>query len=238
MNNKLLKYALLALTVFLVGLNFAEAKQLRIAVIDSGFGFDVELNKKAFKMCKTGSYDFIANSPVIGDDENGHGTAVLSLIERTAQTKNVCYLVFKVFDASGFGTEDHVNRAIAGAIKAKANVINMSLSTFTHSHKTKALIDSAVKRNIKVFLAAGNKGKNLNTNCNSYPSCYNIKNANLIRVGALDEDADVAKYSNKGVLISVYKYGRTMQGSRGTSFAAPRAAGDYVKSLNLDKGNK
>lgn len=235
--NKLLAYGILAFLAFVLGMNYADAakRPLRVAVIDSGFGFDAEMNKKAFKICKTGSYDFTKMLPIVGDDEIGHGTAVMSLIERQANTKGVCYMVLKVFDATGETSGETIRKALRRAIRYKADIVNMSLGSSDHNLETRNLLKFLAKKGTKIFVAAGNEKKDLNKTCNSYPSCYKNVGKNLVVVGALDEDYDVAKYSNYGSFISVYKYGRTYFGQRGTSFAAPRAAGDYIKSLELDK---
>jgi subtilisin family serine protease len=234
-DTKLLIAALVALSVFLIGMTSnAQQKILRVAVIDTGFGFDAELNKKAFKICKTGSFDFTKNLPVVGDDNNGHGTAVMALINRHAKTKNMCFMIYKALGDDGYGDLDNINKALIAAYRYKADVINMSLGSTFHDAKQKRILKTLTRSGIKVFAAAGNSKKDLNTECNSYPTCYKYVSPNLIPVGATDEDSDVAKYSNRGAFISVYKYGRTFLGARGTSFAAPRAAGDYIQSLNWD----
>jgi len=127
-NNRLLKYALIAVAIFLLGMT-VEAKQLRVAIIDSGFGMDAELNKAAYKICKTGSYDFINNLAVAGDDDLGHGTAVMGIVNRHASTKNMCFLVYKVFGASPYGDSENVRKAMIAAYKAGAKVINMPLGS-------------------------------------------------------------------------------------------------------------
>jgi len=240
--NKLLTLGLIALSIFLLGLTAESktkrAKLFKVAIIDSGFGFETELNKKAFKICKTGSFDFISNLPMVGDDELGHGTSVMGLVNRRANTKNMCFLVYKVFGSSPYGDSNNIRKAMVAAYRNGAKVINMSLGGNQHSIQEREIIKEITGRGVKIFVAAGNASKNLNVTCNSYPVCYKNLNMNLIPVGATDEDVDVAKYSNRGVKISVYKYGRTISGSRGTSFAAPRATGDYIKSLNLDKKSK
>lgn len=213
----------------------SDAKVLRVAVIDSGFGFDVEHSKKTFKICDTGSFDFISGLATVGDDHIGHGSMVTALINKHADTKNMCFLVYKVFGGQGgSGDVTVVDRALIAAYRNKADIINMSLSINSHSTTTKKLLNTITRRGVKVFAASGNDNKNLNIKCNTYPSCYKALGPNFIRVGALDQDGDVAKYSNHGASVTVYKYGRTMFGARGTSFAAPRAAGDYIKSLKMD----
>ena len=236
---KSLFYITIAVLAFILGYNAnASVPPLKVAVIDSGFGFDVELHKKTFKICKSGSYDFTTNTHTVGDDMVGHGTVVTGLLNQHADTKNLCYIIYKVLKGKEFKGYDNVNRALSLAYKNKVDVVNLSLEMYAHDDLTRRLIKSLTKRGTKVFVAAGNDGLNLNVTCNRYPACFKRLNQNFNVVGATDEDGDVAKYSNRGAFISVYKYGRTSNGARGTSFASPRAAGDYIKSLNYDKRGK
>jgi len=221
------RITLIIMSVFLMGA-ISDARPFQVAVIDSGFGFDVEFNKAPFKICKKGSYDFITKKHKVGDDMIGHGTIVTALINQRAKTKDICFLIYRVFGSSGEGENKDIDDAILRAIRARADVINMSIGNRTHSNRTNNLLRIANKRGIKVFIAAGNAGDNLNNTCNSYPSCYRGLFPNVVIVGALDARLNVEKYSNRGSFITVYKYGRTRNGARGTSFAAPRAAGDYI----------
>lgn len=232
---------LVLLGTFLLGLtvSHAEGSQLKpilkVAVIDSGYTL-LPFDNSGFKLCKEGHYDYSKNEDKVGSDDLAHGSFVLSLINQHANTQNICFIVYKVF---GPGTSiDSIDSALIKAYRNGAKVINMSLTMFYHSKRTENIIKFLTKRGIKIFAAAGNANQNFNTKCNRYPACFNIKNENLVVVGALDEDADVAKYSNYGARIALFKYGRTALGARGTSFAAPRAAGDYIRSLKYDEPTK
>lgn len=237
MNTNLIALLLYILIVLLGFMSVTTAKAapkiMKVAVLDTGFGFDAELNKKAFKICDTGSYDFTTNLPIVGDDNIGHGTTVTSLINEHADTKNMCFIIYKVL-GSGRKDVNNIDKALVAAYRERVDVINISIEIYMHSDRTNRILKNLTNRGTKVFAASGNSGKDLGSKCNIYPACYRNLNQNFVPVGALDEDFDVAKYSNYGAFITVYKYGRTVQGARGTSFASPRAAGDYIKSLNMD----
>ena len=224
-----LTYAFICLTVFLTGLSFSEAKEpYRIAVIDSGFS-PVPFDSSAMKLCKAGHYDFSTRTASVGYDTMYHGSYVTALINQRAAGKKICFLIYKVFGGkSGVGD---LNTALQMAHTNGARAVNLSLSFNMYSEEIKKTLQRMTRRGVKVFAAAGNSKTNMNEKCSRYPACYQGLNSNFVRVGALDDDVDVAKYSNYGLKVSVYKYGRLRNGSRGTSFAAPRALGDYVRNL-------
>ena len=233
-NRNLLIAAFTLFTLFLLNLNAnaAPVKPIKIAVIDTGYTF-IPWDNSGFKLCETGHFDYNESKPQVGADTMSHGSFVLSIINRRMNTKNACFLVYKVFGEKV--TAGDIDNAMIKAYRNGANVINLSLTMRQYSRRTRNIIKTLTRKGVKIFAAAGNSANNVNLKCIRYPVCYKGLNANFVRVGALDEDDDVAKYSNYGTSIALYKYGRTMFGDRGTSFAAPRAAGDFVKSLNHDR---
>ena len=227
---KIAMIPLALLTAFLVNLCHAEAKEpIKVAVIDTGYMF-LPFDSAGFKLCKTGHYNYNTNKAEVGTDTMAHGSFVVSIINSHAQTSNMCFLIYKVFGRNV--KQGAVKDALRRAYRAGADVVNMSLTMYYHDPQIQRLMKTMNNRGIRIFAAAGNSKKNLNQRCNRYPMCFSNMHRNFVGVGALDEDGDVAKYSNYGAKVTVYKYGRNMFGSRGTSFAAPRAAGDYIKSLN------
>lgn len=228
----------IALLVMSAFYNKAEAKQYRkltrIAVIDSGFT-PIPFSTSGLKLCKKGHFDFTEDKESIGVDMLGHGSYVTDLIENNADTKSICFIILKVFDGRGASKLEWIKSAMQRAKKYKAIAINMSLGIFQHDYELRQITKMITTRGIKIFASAGNSSNDLNEYCNTYPVCFKGINKNLVVVGALNVYGDPAKYSNKGIRVSVWRFGDIQNGGRGTSFAAPRALGTWIKSLKLDK---
>lgn len=205
-------------------------KMYKIAIIDTGFT-PLPFNGTGFKICKSGHFDYATDTPTVGEDTIGHGSYVTALADGHAQTENICFLIYKVF--GGQSSIESVNKAMISAYKAGAKAINMSLSISKYEKRTHAIVKAITNRGVKMFVSAGNASTNMNTYCNSYPACFKGINKNMIIVGSTDYYRERASYSNYGFSIDVWEYG-DLGRSRGTSFAAPRALGNYVKTLKLD----
>lgn len=210
----------------------------KIAVIDSGFN-KLDFFTDNVPLCKRGHYDFTVDKWEVGEDIVGHGTAVTKLINDRAGDNNInrrCFLIYKIFGGRTT-TEDMLARAIDLAVKNGAKSINLSLGGPVFNYKVKKAMKRAADSGVKIFVAAGNKAQDLNSACYAYPACMTIKNMEI--VGALDLFYGVdgssylqpAKYSNKGSVITKWELG-TAYGMKGTSFACPRALGNYISSIN------
>jgi subtilisin family serine protease len=206
----------------------ALGKQIRVAVVDTGFSGIYGSQAALQQLCKKGHHDFSTGENIVGYDKSGHGSYVATIITKETEHKDYCMMILKVFGSkSGKFT---VSKAIKKAVKNGATIINLSLELLHYSEYDKKVFKWATKKGIKIFAAAGNKGQNLNKFCNSYPSCYKL-NDNLVRVGALDVYDNKADYSNYGMSIAVYKFGEYDERTLGTSFAAPRAVASYLNEL-------
>jgi len=221
-----MKISLLILTLMLTIPAFA--KRTRVAVIDTGFSGLYGSKAALTQLCKTGHHDFSTKEDIVGFDRSGHGSYVATIIAKETVHKKYCMMILKVF-----GVRDGrytVSSAVKKAVKNGADIINLSLELLNYSEYDKKVFTWATKRGVKIFVAAGNKGQNINKFCNAYPTCYKL-NDNLIRVGALNVYGNLAKYSNYGIRIAVYKFGEYNSRTLGTSFAAPRAVADYLNEL-------
>jgi len=203
----------------------------RIAVIDTGFT-PLPFDKTGTKLCKDGHYDYSTKRDKVGLDEIAHGSYVTYLINETAETKNICFMIYKVFGSEAAITD--LGKAIDRARLYGAKAINMSVNMQGFEHAVHLAYKKATQSGIKIFTAAGNSNKNLNNYCNEYPPCYNDIQKNSYIVGATDKFHQRERYSNYGIKVAVYDWGNIKE-AHGTSFAAPRALGRYIKSLNLDR---
>ena len=222
----------LLLAVLLFG-SVANAKIYKIAVIDTGLNPLMTNKETRMHTCQTGHYDFSTKKPELGFDVIGHGTQVSELIVEHAKTKKFCMMHYKIFGGLATSPNDVAN-AVIKAVKAGAKAINMSISIHAYNARDKRAIKYALRKGVKIFNAAGNAGINLNIHCAVYPACFKIAHRDFYVIGSTNVYGDIAKYSNVGRIIDLYELGDYNK-SRGTSFAAPRALGNYINSLRLDK---
>lgn len=218
-----MKYLLL-----LLSLN-SYADQIKIAIIDSG------LNQSLIDestICKTGHYDFVSNTEIIGRDEINHGTPIAIILNKYIKNKNYCLLIYKIVSRNNKrGTISSLNiyRALQAAKENGASYINYSITGTGFSQMEYDGLQEV--KDIKVFAAAGNEGKRLDsTECHIYSACYGFKHVRAI--GAIDSNEMRLSFSNYGKMVTDYQLGLHVifgQEVRGTSFAAPVA---LAKDIN------
>lgn len=199
-------------TILLAGL-MAEAKTIKIAVIDTGL-------TPAIQTCPDGSYDFITDKPGVGIDTVGHGTAMAKIIKNFAGKKDFCLISYKVFDGMN-GNSIYIHRAIEMAIEDHVDIINMSLTGPEYDKGEYFALKKAVAAGIKIFIASGNDKKNLNKVCDTYPACY--KGINFVVVGT----SDIGTKANYGTVISQKEY-FCSEHLCGTSISTAIATGKYI----------
>ncbi len=222
-----MKYLLITLFVALLSC-IATAKQVRVAVIDSGYNGDRK------HLCPDGHYDFIAGTPTVGRDQQGHGTNVVSAIIEYGEKANYCILVFKVFGKAGkkgYGGRPDVPvehngdipKAIYMALNNGVKVINMSLDGEAPFETERAALIEARRQTALVFVAAGNSGLDLDIRCASYPACYKIPG--VVVVGG--ETMWGKREGNKGTIVDEYE-DWCYNDMCGTSMSTAIATGKFV----------
>ncbi|NNF34674.1 MAG: S8/S53 family peptidase [Saprospiraceae bacterium] len=96
-------------------------------------------------------------SPI--DDEYGHGTAVLSIVEMASRVdnneSNHKYIIYKTFDEKGVGTMFDVVCALHGAMK-EADMVNMSWGTSKRNKYLEKAIDSFDSKATPLIASKGN----------------------------------------------------------------------------------
>ncbi|WP_372653093.1 S8 family peptidase [Halobacteriovorax sp.] len=141
-------------------------------------------------------------------DDIGHGTHVAGIIAavenngigiKGVASKNVQIMPLKILNSKvkSFVYEKKVITniiadAIAYAVSNGASVINLSLGwpELIHTRKVRYAIDTAIKRNVAIIVAAGNNNKKLPV----YPCSYD----EVICVGAMDNQGSIPEFSNFG----------------------------------------
>lgn len=175
-----------------------------------------------------------------GQEPNGHGTAMASLIAgEDAANGGVApatqILDIRVADTNGESNTALVAEGIMKAVDSGARVINISLGTTGDSVVLRRAVEYALSNNVLVVAAAGNE----QLNALAYPAGYE----GVISVGAVDANGNQAYFSNSGEglvlaapgvgIISAYS-GDIMVMSSGTSQATAITTG--VVSTLLSQG--
>lgn len=140
-----------------------EDRVIRVAVIDTGFDFKSkwkdaeERGLKVPKLCEKGH----TNLTGYGDnnDVDGHGTHVAGIIAKYAEDANYCLVIIKVYHGGLPTSKNLTAKAIAWAIKQKADIINLSLGGTGFIFKEYIQIKKALNKGIVVVAAAGNNSQ-------------------------------------------------------------------------------
>lgn len=185
-----------------------------VAVLDTGINYNHR--DLAPNMWNGGStypkhgYDFVDgdNDPM---DLNGHGTHCAGTIGAKGNDEKgvvgVCWQVklmaVRVLDASGGGTLAAIAQGIDFAVARGAHVINASLGG-PHSETMRAAVDNARNNGVIVVAAAGNEATTSMTY--SYPAAYGADGYNydnVISVAAVDQNGNLASFSNYGTWVDI-----------------------------------
>ncbi len=169
-----------------------------VAVLDTGVKTDHLDLKNRVAQCKDFTKGLLVRNGC--KDDNGHGTHVAGTILADAGSDGkgiygvapqAKLFAYRVCDSSGSCWSDDIAAAIDYAGSNGAEIISMSLGSDVES----SLIRDAISRNSKVLIvaAAGNDGPLLDSI--DYPGA----NANVVAVGAIDINENVADWSSRGI---------------------------------------
>lgn len=210
------KACILVMVLFLISgcsSNLQEEPQgIRVAVLDSGL-----LPGKSIRTDE--GWNYLNDSSSV-DDEKGHGTQVAELICRYAPDAVIVPL--KISGSMKDTEPEMVIRAIYDAVdKFDCKVLCMSFS-IPASEELYQAVNYAWQKNVIMISAAGNLGETYKKNKLLYPAAYD----EVIGVGAVDENSEVAAYSQRSQSVFVTASGSSPDGTQqGTSYAAARIAG-------------
>lgn len=199
-----------------------EGEGVSIAVIDTG----IDTTHPEFEGRIVSQFNMVEKSRDV-TDEYGHGSHVAGLLVgmNTGVAPMADLHVIKVLDGNGRGSIANIMDGITHAMNLKADVLCISLGgAFDIPLILKQRISDAVGKGLTIVSAVGNSGKS--------EAFYPARMDNVIAVGGLDEDLNLATFSNMGYdvlapstrILSTYKdnnYARMT----GTSMATPLVAG-------------
>ena len=212
--------------------------KIKIAVLDSGvdYGNDIELVE---------SISLVPGEEEINPlfmDGTGHGNSVAGLIGAkdngkgiTGITPNALIYSIRVLDDDNKAPLSRIIEGIYYCINKKVDIINMSFGTSIYSEALKQAVDAANDKGILVVAAAGNTGDEV-----EYPAAF----SNVLSVGAVDSNADIADTSAKGKDVQIVAPGENVCStgefgdiciSSGTSLAAPQVSAAASILWGMDK---
>ena len=174
-------------------------------------------------------------------DGYGHGTHVAGIIAAAANGRGVVgvapkakIMTVKVLDANGSGLTGAVADGIRYAAANGARIINLSLQSSVPDARVNAAIAAAAAANALVVVAAGNDGRDIDSQP-VYPASVPAPNLIGVAATAPDDGRRIAPFSNFGRLtvqlaapgddiLSTFNNGDYVAES-GTSMAAPMVSG-------------
>lgn len=180
---------------------------VKVAVIDTG----IDANHPELKNKIISNYNVM--NPMQKGAVDVHGTHVAGIIAGEKGNGVGGYGVFPnaqiisidVFNRSFFSSDYIVAEGILEAIRQKAQVINLSLSSSVPSPIVEEAIKKAIDANITVVAAAGNSGININ----EYPAAVE----GVIGVGATNAKNELADFSTYGPAVDVVAPGEDIYSS-------------------------
>ena len=208
----------------ITGDNSDWGKGVRIAILDTGVAAS-----SAFGSTIT-CFNLV-DLPADLSQQNGHGTAVASMIiGRDALTPGVApgaeILSYRVADDNGQSDNFLLSQAIVAAVNAGAKLINISMGGTSDSTLMQSAIAYAAEHGVLIIAPAGNNG----TNQISHPAA----NTGVIAVGSVDALGNHLDFSNSGDKLALATPGYGLNAAwtgdqamsvSGTSFSAPIVAG-------------
>jgi hypothetical protein len=231
--------------------------QAPIAVVDTGVDFRIGdlaanevaggwdfVSKDSDPSPMTGSgWDFVSTPPPARTTAalNSHGTRVAGIaaasmagIDITGGAPSSGIMAVRALDQAGTGSMSTIADAFAWAAEHGVRVVNASLTGIGPSQAVETAI-RAHPNTLYVVAAGNNDGKNEDAVPDSqrdYPCALDLPN--VICVAAVDDDGDLASFSNygaksvdvgaPGVDIRSYVVGGGVHSDNGTSMATPLVA--------------
>ncbi|MBQ6841162.1 MAG: leucine-rich repeat protein [Bacilli bacterium] len=205
-----------------------DLEDITVAVIDTGC--DVSLFDTYFDDKLKGTYNVLDSGSTVTDNV-GHGTHIAGTIAE-GTPDNVKVFPIKVSDSKTLSNSDIISAINYVIYNTDAKVINMSFAGEGYDTNMYVAIEAANENNIISVAAAGNDG----SSTTKYPAGFN----NTISISAVDEDLNLASFSNYGNKITFASPGDNIVSingtGSGTSMATPHAvsAVAILKSYNKE----
>lgn len=213
---------LLNLIILLLLSNQVNAKQIRIAVVDSGYN----LKNFTFKLCNNNpGYDF-TNTGM--HDFLGHGQNISHIIGDNLKDIDYCLIPIKVFSFPKINNIANVNKALNFLKTLDVDIVNMSFEGEGADRDELNAINSLLKKGIFLVAAAGNGNKNLDESCDSYPVCYSKQ---IIGVGNWEKEGIKEETSNFGNFVRFWEIGTHIKAGGLSRIGTSQACAEFSAKL-------
>lgn len=221
--------------------NNISTQEVNVAVIDGGINFRKKdfINTNRVIDSGVNLSDTGTEGTAQQDPGNYHGSNITSIILDNT-TDNVNIIGYKVMNRDGTGTASAAAMGIEKAVEDGVDIINLSLVGEGESQILMDAVNEAVESGVVVIVSAGNYNDDVSKYCPAFMD-------NVITVGALDYNGNIAFFSNHGEEVDFVAPGYNIEvwGNKsissaqpdyenGTSFAAPfvTAASAMVLSVH------
>jgi len=224
-------------------------KGIKVGVIDTG----IDINHEDLQGRIKEYINFTSSDRQDVNDENGHGTHVAGIIAANRNgtgvvgvSPEVDLYIAKAFDKDGMADFEAIARSLIWLAECNVDVINMSFSSDYISREYYYLISELYRSGITMVCAAGNKGKNQESDTTiGYPA----KLEETIAVTAVDINKERADFSSIGPEAEIAAAGKEVYSCyknnsyavlSGTSMAAPAITGAValLQAKSVKKQNK
>jgi len=223
--------------------NSEYGKGVKVAVIDSGVQEHETFTGKEIK-----EFDFVTGQnggEVPIDPDNGHGTAVASIIAgNDSRNPGVApaseILSFRVLDNDGYTDSYTLAEAIVAATDSGADIINISLGSNGDSGLVRRSVDYAMSEGVLIVAATGNEG----IGSISFPAAID----GVVAVAANDAVGQHVEFANSGTnlegggmsapgygVLAAWPQGEVVSFS-GTSASAPFVSGAVAAVMSENPG--
>lgn len=192
--------------LFLILISFKALSETRQKIVVIDTGISVEQSTSNY-MCKNG----VLGTAGSWIDFNGHGQNVVGLIAKHINPKKTCIVSIKLDFMRMDTLESMIVKSMRMAELHRPVAINISMAGTFRSELELRYLTKFISSGVKVIVAAGNEGANLDEKCEIYPVCYlkemrektkPVNTSNFFVVGAKN-----LIVSNTGSLITVIAEG-------------------------------
>lgn len=199
--------------------------RIKIGILDSGVQRTPDLEPF---FCKGGHESFVEARHKKGIHPD-HGTNVARLIVKDLNPRLYCIISVQYWSetSSGYSNQMAFIAGLAHLSRQGISYLNISAGGPEGYSAEHVLLNKMAKEGVKIGVAAGNEGDNLDVSCNYFPACYNIPQ-NFHVVGASD-----TKNANFGQVVKYYDKGfqQGMPVMTGTSQATANHMNSWIRGL-------
>lgn len=206
----------------------SDGRLLKIAIVDTG----LDIHDPRFSSLICGYKDFTGEGIT---DTHGHGTHIAGLIKENGPVFGYCFVILKYFTLSHSVSDNMANyrAALREAIRLKVSIINFSGGGGDFDEPEFLLIKDNPQ--VKFFVAAGNKGVNIDYPKNYfYPASYRLNNITVVGnvFGKANYGSTVNVTINGNNIVSTVPYSVSSSGlgeMSGSSQSTAIYTGRYLK---------